>query len=70
MIFILYTNFKQYFLTEYWIPFALMYTGYGRIVNMSSQMGVISTPKKGVYSAIKSGLIGLTKVIISRAMFK
>ena len=40
------------------------FVGWGRIVNMSSQMGVISAPGKAVYSAAKSGLIGLTKVLL------
>ena len=37
-------------------------SGWGRIVNMSSQMGFISTQGKAVYSAAKTGLIGFTKV--------
>jgi len=36
--------------------------GWGRIVNTSSQMGLISTPGKTPYSAVKAALIGLTKV--------
>ncbi|XP_060080373.1 D-beta-hydroxybutyrate dehydrogenase-like [Ylistrum balloti] len=35
--------------------------GWGRIVNMSSQMGMISGPGKAPYSAVKAGLIGLAK---------
>lgn len=35
--------------------------GWGRIVNTSSQMGLISAPGKVPYSVVKSGLIGLTK---------
>ena len=31
---------------------------------MSSQLGLVSIPGKAVYSAVKSGLIGLTKVRI------
>jgi len=34
---------------------------WGRIVSMSSQMGLISAPGKAVYSACKAGLIGFTK---------
>lgn len=35
--------------------------GWGRIINMSSQMGIISAVEKAPYSAAKAGLIGLTK---------
>ncbi|XP_069104098.1 D-beta-hydroxybutyrate dehydrogenase-like [Argopecten irradians] len=35
--------------------------GWGRIVNISSQMGIISGPGKAPYSAVKAGLIGLAK---------
>lgn len=44
-----------------------MYTfclGWGRIVNTSSQMGLISTPGKAPYSAVKAALIGLAKVTV------
>ncbi|KAK6167298.1 hypothetical protein SNE40_021363 [Patella caerulea] len=35
--------------------------GWGRIISMSSQMGHVSAPGQATYSAVKSGLIGLTK---------
>ncbi|OWF54481.1 uncharacterized protein LOC110444928 [Mizuhopecten yessoensis] len=35
--------------------------GWGRIVNMSSQMAMISGPGKAPYSAVKAGLVGLSK---------
>lgn len=34
---------------------------------MSSQMGLVSAVGKAPYSAVKSGLIGLTKVSLSEA---
>ncbi|XP_061194263.1 D-beta-hydroxybutyrate dehydrogenase-like [Saccostrea echinata] len=34
---------------------------WGRIINISSMMGLISQPGKAVYSAAKSGLIGLSR---------
>ena len=48
-------------LTKRFIP-SMKKKGWGRIVNMSSQMGLVSTQGKAVYSAVKSGLIGFTKV--------
>ena len=43
--------------------FLMIITGWGRIVNISSLMGIVSVPKKSVYSAAKSGLNGLTRVM-------
>ena len=40
----------------------LYLTGWGRIVNTSSQMGMISQVGKTPYSATKAGIIGFTKV--------
>uniref|UniRef100_A0A0B6ZQV8 3-oxoacyl-[acyl-carrier-protein] reductase n=2 Tax=Arion vulgaris TaxID=1028688 RepID=A0A0B6ZQV8_9EUPU len=37
--------------------------GWGRIVNMSSQMGLIADPEKSAYCASKAGLIGFSRVI-------
>jgi 3-oxoacyl-[acyl-carrier protein] reductase len=34
---------------------------YGRIVNISSILGVITRPKRSIYSASKSGILGLTR---------
>lgn len=41
-------------------------TGWGRIINMASMMGIISGPELAAYSACKSALIGLTKVCFVR----
>ncbi|XP_064615799.1 D-beta-hydroxybutyrate dehydrogenase-like [Liolophura sinensis] len=46
---------------------AMKRKGWGRIINMSSQMGLISAPGKAPYSAAKSGLIGLTKGVALEA---
>jgi len=46
-----------------------MTAGWGRIVNMSSQMAVISGPGKAPYSAAKAGLVGLTKVSVYLFIF-
>ncbi|CAH1792139.1 unnamed protein product [Owenia fusiformis] len=35
--------------------------GWGRIVNTASQHGMVSTAGKAVYSAVKHGIVGLTK---------
>lgn len=37
--------------------------GYGRIVNISSIWSSITRPKRSLYSASKSGLVGLTKTL-------
>ncbi|XP_071086020.1 D-beta-hydroxybutyrate dehydrogenase-like isoform X4 [Haliotis cracherodii] len=41
--------------------------GWGRIINMSSQMAVISTQGKAPYSAAKAGLVGFTKGVALEA---
>lgn len=45
---------------KYQIP-AMEQTGGGSIVNMSSVMGLVGSPKIGAYCAAKSGVLGLTK---------
>lgn len=37
--------------------------GYGRIVNMASQAGLVGIPRHAAYSASKSAVIGLTRVL-------
>jgi NAD(P)-dependent dehydrogenase (short-subunit alcohol dehydrogenase family) len=37
--------------------------GWGRIINLSSIMGHVSTTGRGVYSATKHGVLGLTKAL-------
>ena len=37
--------------------------GYGRIVNISSQAGLVGIPRHAAYSASKAAVIGLTKVL-------
>ncbi|CAN5714101.1 D-threitol dehydrogenase [soil metagenome] len=37
--------------------------GYGRIVNMASQAGLVGIPRHAAYSASKAAVIGLTKVL-------
>ncbi|KAI0216270.1 D-beta-hydroxybutyrate dehydrogenase [Lamellibrachia satsuma] len=41
--------------------------GWGRIINICSQMAVISTPGKSVYSACKAGLAGFTRGVALEA---
>jgi len=36
---------------------------YGKIINISSQTGIVGYPKRSVYAASKMGLIGLSKVL-------
>ncbi|KAL4220575.1 hypothetical protein ACF0H5_020973 [Mactra antiquata] len=50
----------SFLLIRFFLPF-MKKKGWGRIVNTSSQMGLISTPGKTPYSAAKAGLIGLAK---------
>ena len=40
----------------------MFYSGWGRIINISSVQGTISAPGKAPYAASKHGIIGLTKV--------
>lgn len=47
-------------LIKYFIP-SMKQKGWGRIINISSMMGLISQPGKAVYSAAKSGIIGLSR---------
>ncbi|KAL5022191.1 hypothetical protein ScPMuIL_001346 [Solemya velum] len=49
-----------FLLVKYFLPF-MRTKGWGRIINMSSQMGIISAPGKSAYSTVKAGLIGFTK---------
>jgi NAD(P)-dependent dehydrogenase (short-subunit alcohol dehydrogenase family) len=37
--------------------------GYGRIVNMASQAGLVGIPRHAAYTASKAAVIGLTKVL-------
>lgn len=37
--------------------------GYGRIVNMASQAGIVGIPRHAAYAASKAAVIGLTKVL-------
>jgi NAD(P)-dependent dehydrogenase (short-subunit alcohol dehydrogenase family) len=37
--------------------------GYGRIINMASQAGLVGIPRHAAYSASKSAVIGLTRVL-------
>jgi 3-hydroxybutyrate dehydrogenase len=41
--------------------------GWGRIVNMSSIHGLISSPYKSAYAAAKHGIIGLTRTVALEA---
>lgn len=41
----------------------MKHNNYGRIVNISSIWGVITKPKRSLYTASKHGLLGLTKTI-------
>lgn len=50
----------SFLLIRYFLPF-MKKKGWGRIINTSSQMGLISTPGKAPYSAVKAALIGLAK---------
>ncbi|XP_045200502.1 D-beta-hydroxybutyrate dehydrogenase-like [Mercenaria mercenaria] len=50
----------SFLLIRYFVPY-MKKKGWGRIINTSSQMGLISTPGKTPYSAVKAALIGLAK---------
>ena len=49
-----------FLLTRYFLPF-MKRKKWGRIVSISSQMAMISSPGKSPYSATKAGLVGFTK---------
>ncbi|BFZ00206.1 hypothetical protein BsWGS_03245 [Bradybaena similaris] len=49
-------------LTRAFFP-AMKRKGWGRIVNMSSQMGLIADPGKSAYCASKAGLIGFSRAV-------
>src|SRR5919206_727272 len=56
----------SFLLTRYAIPH--MYArGWGRIVNLSSIHGLISSPYKSAYAAAKHGIIGLTRTVALEA---
>jgi 3-hydroxybutyrate dehydrogenase len=56
----------SFLLTRYAIPH-MYQTGWGRIVNLSSIHGLISSPYKSAYAAAKHGIIGLTRTVALEA---
>jgi 3-oxoacyl-[acyl-carrier protein] reductase len=65
----LYTDWDDILNVNLRAPFVILHSvsqimkrnGYGRIVNIASIFGVISRQKRAIYSASKSGLVGLTR---------
>lgn len=53
-------NLKAPFLLTRSVSRIMKNNGYGRIVNIASIFGIISREKRSIYSASKSGLLGLT----------
>ena len=56
----------SFLLTRYAIPH-MYQRGWGRIVNISSIHGLISSPYKSAYAAAKHGIVGLTKTVALEA---
>src|SRR5919198_2340195 len=56
----------SFLLTRYAIP-RMYQRGWGRIVNISSIHGLISSPYKSAYTAAKHGIVGLTKTVALEA---
>jgi 3-oxoacyl-[acyl-carrier protein] reductase len=55
------TNLKGVFLCSQAVVKAMMKQRYGRIVNITSIVGVMGNPGQGNYCAAKAGIIGLTR---------
>ena len=47
-----------------------LFTGWGRIINISSTHGLVASPNKSAYIASKHGLIGLSKVFAWLGLYK
>lgn len=57
------TNLKGAFFCAQAAARAMMDNGYGRIVNISSQLAVVAGENRAAYCASKAGLAGLTRVL-------
>lgn len=56
-------NLKGLFFTTQAVGRHMLEAGYGRVVNLSSQAGLVGIPRHAVYSASKGGVNLLTKVL-------
>ena len=56
-------NLKGLFFLTQAVARSMLDRGYGRIVNLSSQAGIVGIPRHAVYSASKGGVNMLTKVL-------
>lgn len=56
-------NLKGLFFITQAVARGMLAQGYGRVVNVSSQAGLVGIPRHAVYSASKGGLNMLTKVL-------
>ena len=56
-------NVRGLFFTCQTVGRVMIEQGYGRIVNMASQAGIVGIPRHAAYSASKAAVIGLTKVL-------
>jgi NAD(P)-dependent dehydrogenase (short-subunit alcohol dehydrogenase family) len=56
-------NLKAPFMLSQIFGKGMIERGYGKIVNMASQAGVVALDKHAAYCASKAGIIGLTKVL-------
>lgn len=60
---VLETNLKSSFLLSKAVSRQMMKQRYGRIVNISSVVGILGNPGQANYVAAKAGMIGLTKTL-------
>ena len=57
------TNLKGYFLMAQVVVPQMIERGYGKVINMSSILGMVGLPTQGAYASSKGGVDQLTKIM-------